>query len=243
MLKSIIITAAVALSITLTGCKSESEKKADEGNTKIQQMDTINRDLYVKGVYVNLANHNASYDSQSISALYRMSDATLDETITKLETYSALANDVIAIIHSDNISYTGSEADLREASQRASRLAAEGRAIRAERRARGGVVRGQALPQCDSTSKSEVSWESPEMKVTSISGDIAKAKWEEFGRLANTEVSDPADPKKFGGILVFNAVERRNGKHTCWNYRPATRRDRVEAVAADCEVYQCNIVD
>ena len=92
------------------------------------------------------------------------------------------------------------------------------------------------IQQCDLTSKAEVSYETDDLKVTFIQGDIAKQAWNQI-TVAMTE------PKPGTGDHGYNAKAKYSENLNCWNYQPRKYVNGIEVGPSDCEVYSCNVIE
>ncbi len=100
------------------------------------------------------------------------------------------------------------------------------------------TLNASAMEQCDSTSKSEIAYESADLKITFIQGDIAKQAWEQL----SIESVEPK-PDTFGGATLFYAQAKYSESLNCWRYQPSKSLDGVDVGAANCEVYSCNVIE
>lgn len=97
-------------------------------------------------------------------------------------------------------------------------------------------LNAHALEQCDSTSKSEVSYDSESIKITQVSGDLAMEFWRTLD-VESTEV------KPGTGDFGYNAKAKYSENLNCWNYQPRQYVNGVEVGPSNCEVYTCNVIE
>ncbi len=95
-----------------------------------------------------------------------------------------------------------------------------------------------ALEQCDSRSKSELKYEGLGMKITTLTGNIAKEAWSNM----DTQEIDPLN-QTFNRLKIYFIKAKFSKNLTCWKYQPTLYVNNIDTGPVNCEVFICHLVE